>query len=217
MTGGDRDKSAAKGPAIKASRRGATRDRLIAAGEAMIGQRGIDGVSLEEIARAAGQANKYAVQYHFGSREGLIQAILDTRIAAIEVERHALLASMDPTDVHAIIGAFVRPLAHQVDAEGQCAFARFLLQFATQFQPWPDIVHPLSEASGDAASLALFEALCAALPQHAPRLLGERLMLLMHLPLRALLPGPDKQQADPAERLDDVIAMMVAALTAPSR
>ncbi|MGH6781308.1 MAG: TetR/AcrR family transcriptional regulator, partial [Sphingomonadaceae bacterium] len=68
-----RSKDAGK-PATKAPRRSATRERLMAAGEALIGLHGIDGVSLEDIARGAGQANKYAVQYHFGSRDGLIQA-----------------------------------------------------------------------------------------------------------------------------------------------
>lgn len=190
--------------------------RLMAAGERLIGLHGIDGISLEDIARHAGQANKYAVQYHFGSRDGLIQAILDARISAVETRRQALMATMDPASAVSILTVFVVPLAEQVDADGDCAFARFLLQFATQFQPWPNIVHPLRAAGQGSVSLALFEALCGAIPTVAPAVLGRRLMLLMHLPLRALLPADAAMAETHAPTpLADVIAMMAAALAVP--
>ena len=205
-------------PAGRSVGRSATRDRLMASGEHLIGLHGIDGISLEDIARHAGQANKYAVQYHFGSRDGLIQAILDARIAAVEIRRHALFATIDRTSVAAILSAFVLPLAEQVDADGNCAFARFLLQFATQFQPWPNIVHPLHAATQGSTSLALFDALCAAVPGIAPAVLGQRLVLLMHLPLRALLPAdPAAPESSAPISLAAVIAMMAAALAVPEQ
>lgn len=197
---------------VQTSRRDRTRERLMAAGERLIGVKGIDGVALEEIARAAGQANKYAVQYHFGGREGLVQQILDTRMAAVEARRAALLADGDPGDVAAIVAAFVLPLA-ELGGDGG-AFPRFLLRFATQFEPWPDVVHPLEKAAGDSATLALFGRLCAALPDIPPRLLGDRLMLLMHLPLRMIVADADRPAGDSAARLRDLIAMMAAALAA---
>ena len=42
-----------------------TRDQIIRAAEELFAARGIDGVSLREINRAAGQSNTGAVQYHF--------------------------------------------------------------------------------------------------------------------------------------------------------
>lgn len=199
--------------AAQTSRRDRTRQRLMSAGERLIGVKGIDGVSLEEIARAAGQANKYAVQYHFGSREGLVQQILDTRMAAIEARRAAILPDTDLSDVAAIVAAFITPLA-ELAADG-AAFPRFLLQFATQFQPWPDIVHPLENASNDTAALVLFRALCAALPYVPPDILGRRLMLAMHLPLHMIVAdavdGASKGDGD----LRDLIGMMRGALAAP--
>lgn len=213
MTGEERPAGRSGG---RSAGRSATRERLLVSGERLIGLHGIDGISLEDIARHAGQANKYAVQYHFGGRDGLIQAILDARIAAVEVRRRALFDRMDRASVQSILSVFVLPLAEQVDADGDCAFARFLLQFATQFQPWPNIVHPLQAAGQGSVSLALFDALCAAIPGVAPAVLGQRLTLLMHLPLRALLPAdPAAPESRAPMPLTAVIAMMAAALAVP--
>ena len=49
--------------------------QLMVAAEKLFGQRGIENVSLREIAAAAGHANTSAVQYHFGSKESLVQAV----------------------------------------------------------------------------------------------------------------------------------------------
>lgn len=194
---------------VETARRGRTRDRLMAAGERLIGAKGINGVSLEEIARAAGQANKYAVQYHFGGREGLVQHILDTRLAAVEARRAEMLAETDPHETAAIVAAFVLPLA-ELGADG--VFPRFLLQFATQFEPWPDVVHPLEKADAGSATLALFGRLCAALPVVPPRLLGDRLTLLMHLPLRMIVADAGQAPGERERRLSDLIEMIAAAL-----
>ncbi len=48
--------------------------RLILAGERLFAKGGIHGASMREIAAQAGQGNHAAVQYHFGSREGLVRA-----------------------------------------------------------------------------------------------------------------------------------------------
>ncbi len=42
----------------------------------LFADRGIEGASLREIARVAGQANTSALQYHFGDRESLLDAVL---------------------------------------------------------------------------------------------------------------------------------------------
>ena len=51
-----------------------TRDRILRAAEVLLADQGIDGVSLREINRAAGQSNTAAVQYYFGDRDGLLTA-----------------------------------------------------------------------------------------------------------------------------------------------
>jgi AcrR family transcriptional regulator len=54
-----------------------TRERFIEAAQLLYAERSIDSVSLNEITVAAGQKNRNALQYHFGSRDGLLQAIID--------------------------------------------------------------------------------------------------------------------------------------------
>src|SRR5690349_7259062 len=68
-----------------------TKRQLISAAESLFAERGIDGVSLREITVAAGVRNSTALQYHFGTREGLVRAVLKKHFDGIEVHRNALL------------------------------------------------------------------------------------------------------------------------------
>ena len=52
-----------------------TRPNLVAAAEQLFAERGVDAVSLREIARQAGTRNVMAVQYHFADRAGVLAAI----------------------------------------------------------------------------------------------------------------------------------------------
>lgn len=63
---------------------------LLDAAEAAFGEHGIDNVSLRAIMRAAG-ANPAAVHYHFGSRQGLAQAVLDRVLEPLQDRRLELL------------------------------------------------------------------------------------------------------------------------------
>ncbi|WP_051785879.1 TetR/AcrR family transcriptional regulator [Endozoicomonas numazuensis] len=67
------------------------KEALVKAAEKLIAERGLDAVSDREIARAAGQKNNSAVQYHFGDRAGLINAILDYRMIPLNQKRHEML------------------------------------------------------------------------------------------------------------------------------
>lgn len=60
-----------------------TRDKLVDAAVELYGNSSIDGVSLREIAVAAGQKNPNALQYHFRDRDGLLQAIVDKHASRI--------------------------------------------------------------------------------------------------------------------------------------
>jgi len=55
---------------------------LILAAELLFARDGIEGASLREIAAQAGQRNHHAVQYHFGSRDTLVQAVFDYRMCS---------------------------------------------------------------------------------------------------------------------------------------
>lgn len=66
-----------------------TRNQIIRAAEQLFAERGFRNVSLVEINTAAGQLNKSALQYHFGSREALLAAILQDHLA-LEDSRSAV-------------------------------------------------------------------------------------------------------------------------------
>jgi AcrR family transcriptional regulator len=72
-------------------------------------------VSLREIRIAAGQRNSSALQFHFGSREGLLLALVDRhmpRIFAIQEELYAeLVATGRQDDLAALVEVMVRPTA----------------------------------------------------------------------------------------------------------
>lgn len=95
-----------------------TRERIVQAAERLLAEHGIEGVSLREINRAAGQLNTGAVQYHFGDRDGLVRAIIDKHNRDCEPRRHALLDAYEATasdDLRALAAAYVLPLAAKLD------------------------------------------------------------------------------------------------------
>jgi AcrR family transcriptional regulator len=77
-----------------------TREQLLDAAEALFVEQGFDNVSVRTIIREAGQKNQSVLQYHFGSRDGLIRAIQARRIAQLEQRRAKIVREAlhrDPT------------------------------------------------------------------------------------------------------------------------
>ncbi|MEO8697306.1 MAG: TetR/AcrR family transcriptional regulator [Acidimicrobiales bacterium] len=89
-----------------------TRERLLDTAERFMAEQGPEGVSMREISARAGQANNNAAQYHFGSREGIIEAVLDRRMRPIDGRRAEMIAGLEPNaTLTALIRAVVVPLA----------------------------------------------------------------------------------------------------------
>ncbi len=117
--------------AVPARRSG--RDAMIDAAERLVAEHGLAAMSLREVQVAAGQRNKSAAQYHFGTREGLIEAVLLARMAPANDRRHELLAAAtadgETPTVRQLVEALVRPVAeHTVLASNRSHWARFLMQ-----------------------------------------------------------------------------------------
>jgi AcrR family transcriptional regulator len=66
----------------------ATRVLLLEAAERLFAIRGIDGVTLREIQVAAGQSNSSVITYHFGSKTGLVRALVAHRQSVLDAELH---------------------------------------------------------------------------------------------------------------------------------
>jgi AcrR family transcriptional regulator len=106
-------------------------DAIIEAAEQLFARYGIDGVSMRKIGAAAGSANHYSVQYHFGSKENLVRAIMDARLPDLEKQRGELLneavVSGQVNDVRALMRALLLPFANQTDAKGRHSYAAFTI------------------------------------------------------------------------------------------
>lgn len=121
---------------------GDTRDQIIRAAEELFAARGIDGVSLREINREAGQSNTGAVQYHFGDREGLVTAIITKHRRDTEPRRHALLDMYEDAgvpDMRALASALVSPAAAKLaDPDGGRAYLQLSAEFYTRPSRMPN-------------------------------------------------------------------------------
>jgi AcrR family transcriptional regulator len=95
--------------------RPSTPEHLVITAERLIAEEGADAVSLRRIATEAGLRNPASVQYHFGTREALLRAVVELRVPPINAHRLRLLAALDasgrPNDVRGLVDAMVRPLA----------------------------------------------------------------------------------------------------------
>ena len=88
-----------------------TRDRILATSLDLFGSRGVDAVSLDEIARAVG-VRKQTVLYWFESKDALVDEVLATAATELVVVIDAALraAPDDPLDrIDAVVRAVFRP------------------------------------------------------------------------------------------------------------
>jgi AcrR family transcriptional regulator len=91
---------------------------LLDAAAALMDERGVDNVSTHDIAAASGHRNRSAVQYHFGSRDGVIRAVIERTMDPINAERNVVLDHLEATGAaltpRAVMEVAVGPLARQV-------------------------------------------------------------------------------------------------------
>ena len=82
-------------PAADPSAGAATRADLITAGRMLFAQRGFDGTSIRAVTRTAG-TNLGAVTYHFGSKQGLYAAVLESGLRPLADRVSRAAASEGP-------------------------------------------------------------------------------------------------------------------------
>ncbi|HKA04263.1 MAG TPA: TetR family transcriptional regulator [Acidimicrobiales bacterium] len=114
-----------------------TRERLLREARRLFATRGVLQTTSREIVEAAGQRNVSALTYHFGSREGVLRAILVGFDEVLDAERGELLARIG-TDastrdlVAALLVPYARPLA---TADGR-EYLRIVAQLTERFPEW---------------------------------------------------------------------------------
>lgn len=99
----------------------------------MFAKASIDSVSMREIAAKAEQRNHYAVQYHFGSLDGLVNAVFTYRMLQMEPRRRAMLEAAERNEklhhARTLLDMVFLPQLELHDADGNHSYANFLVQF----------------------------------------------------------------------------------------
>ncbi len=204
-----------------------TREKLLNVAEELFAEKGIGGTSLRVLTKQAG-ANLAAVHYHFGSKDALLDAVLERRAAALNQERLADLARIEtaagsePASVEEILTAFVAPGAGSLKAlrDRRALLAR--LRGRIEAGP-PAVVEALIRKHFGAVYAHFVEALQRSLPELRGDLVAERFRFCLAALSSAFsenfqldtIPGhpPIRDQDD--QRARRLIAFLAAGLRAP--
>jgi AcrR family transcriptional regulator len=191
-----------------------TQDRLLDAAERLVAERGLAATSVRSVCAAAG-ANVAAVHYHFGSKESLVEAILERRMGELTTRRLAMLEPLESQarpSTRGVVDALVRPLAdfaREPDRPGR-AYVRFLAAL---------------DAAGERDRIALafmpqYERLAPALERSLPAVASAVIAFRLDFvsgPLLATLAQPDLAvrhwNGAPPLSYDDLVDALVDAVT----
>lgn len=118
-----------------------TAHALVSAAEQLFAEHGL-GVSLRQIQDAAGVKNLSAINYHFGSRDALLSAVFERRMADVNPRRIAIMERLEREglldDPRALVGAMIHPLLPELEPRaGGNHYLRFLEQYL-RARPQPD-------------------------------------------------------------------------------
>jgi AcrR family transcriptional regulator len=159
-----------------------TRARILDVAEGLFAERGFHATTLRDITQLA-QANVAAVNYHFGSKEALIEAVFERRLDALNTERlNALeVACSGSTKPHGrledVLEAFILPaiaLTHSPHGAGH----RFMQLLMRAFAEPDHAVHAAMRAKYAPVMQRFARALQAHLPHHSPQRIRQHLDFL---------------------------------------
>jgi AcrR family transcriptional regulator len=202
-----------------------TKERLLRTAERLFALRGIDAVSMRRICAEADQRNNTALQYHFGDKQNLIEAILAERMGATNERRHAMLERIRgdacEDDLYRLVEALVAPFTHQLfDDDGGRYYVRFsaqlfsrgnAIELLTEQRPWAEAFHTI---------VGLIRICLSQIPEEV---IAGRLNLMANQLVHAtaakeyeLTESGAKLRAKSVERFTaDLVDYMVGGLTAP--
>jgi AcrR family transcriptional regulator len=205
-------------PRVQAAKKPSRRtgkQRLLRTAERLLAERGIGEVSLRQISAAAGNGNNSAVLYHFGSKEKLIQAIVEDRLTWLNGRREILVQERNPHDLRTWVECFALPVMELAEQPGS-HYLTFIAQLRTygdySFECLPEPFHSLTFRFIDH-----LRALLPALPEPI------RTIRLSHALMICVLASSDRERARSrktpllpyAVHARDLVDGLVGFLTAP--
>lgn len=197
-----------------------TKEKLLRAGEQLFARDGIHGALTRDIVTAAGQANDSAIHYHFGSRPGLLAAILDKHVQQMEAERRAALELLGAQPrIATLVRVIVEPVADKLRTEDGRDFLRIIAQLAGRAEPGVD-PEPL-RGTALADQLNILARLCS--DRLGETLAAERITLMITMLTAALADRARRIEArrrlvlEHDDYVADLIDVLAAGLRASSR
>lgn len=206
-----------------------TKDRLRAAAEVLFAAKGFRGISVREITNRAG-ANLAAVNYHFGSKAGLLIQILEQHIGELNKERIAVLDRLEaeaertgePLKLEEVLEAFLAPAVRRFLEEGGPDYPSLLARLHQD--PTPELIEALVRIFAPVAE-RFFAAMRPLVPHLDDTALLARSMFLKGAMLHAISDGDRLTNAltrgevrlnDPDRVLKELIAFCTAGFQAPA-
>ena len=196
-----------------------TKEKIMDTAERLIGEQGYGATSLRQIIAEAG-VNLAAVHYHFGSKEGLLDAVVARKAAPVNAARIARLerveaeAGSSPLEVERVLESFFIPTAEVASRSPE--FVRLMGRMLTEGM-MPRIVEKHFHATG----LRFVTALGRALPE----LPQEELLWRVHFMVGAMahtmccapiFPLMAGEPADHVPRMQRLVTFLGAGFRAPA-
>jgi AcrR family transcriptional regulator len=203
-----------------------TARKLLLMAECLFAEEGLDAVSTRRISSESGQRNNSALQYHFGSKAALLEALLEYRQSPINRRRMVLLETLQAqgrvADARALVEAMVRPFLELLTAEAQDSYYLSLVS-QLHSQQRQELLFAGGQERGRSLRLLsewLTQAL-APLPVECCHLRQELASLtLVHTAAmwahQRRLAGCPWSQGQLAQRTEQLVDFLVGALQAPA-
>ncbi|MPZ68100.1 MAG: TetR family transcriptional regulator [Actinobacteria bacterium] len=199
-----------------------TKERILDAAEVLLAENGYEATSLRAVTQAAG-VNLAAVNYHFGSKKDLLDAVIRRvaePVSRSRLERlEALEASSDAPSVEAVLRAFLEPVFQHLQDSAARGPTVFLLLSRVISDPDPRIQNMLAAAFGDVGQ-RFIEHLAVLLPHLDEEELWWRFKSCIGVAIfhqSRSLPALSILGSAPDERnLEMTIAFVTAGMSAPS-
>ncbi|HEU5038049.1 MAG TPA: TetR family transcriptional regulator [Nocardioides sp.] len=200
-----------------------TRGALVEAATEAFAEHGVFTASLVEVTRRAGQRNRGAVHYHFGSRDGLLAAVLEQHAAFLAQREGELLARARTTpddDLGAVLEAVVRPAVELAETGPS---GRHYLMIVGELVDEHDRLHPdVAEALRRTGGYDVYALIEQRMPPLDDALRAERLALLTGFILRAVADRarragtPGRPELSTERFVRNLVAMAAGMATAPA-